>query len=175
MFDPDFFTIDQAKKMNIWPPSELIANGLYPYIKRMKEDKVTIIEVGVLKGENIYRFLELDKENNKIAHIHGHTISCPKEYNEIRATNLKDVGFDKVTLSMGPEKVDVVCIDYRALLDTVLKSYYHNVKVGGYISGNNYSNPDVRNAIKQFRSDNKIGSPILLAKETWFWKKERDL
>lgn len=162
--NPEQFSITQSKEMGLWPPSDLCATSMISYIKRMP-NKVNILDVGTMKGENAYRFIELD-EKNKIDTIF--TIKTTDEYNDLMDTNLK-AHYGKVIFSEPKEPVDLVCINSNTDLDNTLKKYYDLVKSNGIFCGNNHSDSKVKDALNKFRRENRIGTPISVAYDTWFW------
>jgi len=165
--NPEQFSITQSREMGIWPPSDLIANSMYPYIKRIS-NQVSILDVGTEKGENAYRFLELDTKNKKIDIIF--TVKTTEEHNELIDTNLKE-HYGKVIFAEPKEPVDLVCINSNTDLDRTLNTYYSCVKSNGIFCGNNHSDKRVKEALTKFRRVNKIGTPILVAHDIFFWYK----
>ena len=55
--DSDFFNIAKLKDTESWPLTFLSAYGMMPYLKRMQGELVGV-EIGVLKGENMYTIFE---------------------------------------------------------------------------------------------------------------------
>ena len=68
--DPDLFTIKQSQEMGTWPPSNLVAHGISPYIARQKKDDLIVLDVGVMKGENAFMLLANDIKK-KIKMVYG--------------------------------------------------------------------------------------------------------
>ena len=164
--NPEQFSITQSREMGIWPPSDLIADSMYPYIKRMP-NQVNILDVGTMKGENAYRLIELDTKN-KIDTIFS--VKTTDEYDELIDSNLK-AHYGKVIFSEPKEPVEFVCINSNTDLDKTLNMYYSCVKSNGIFCGNNHSDKRVKEALTKFRRDNKIGTPILVAHDIFFWYK----
>ena len=164
--NPELFSITQSKEMGIWPPSDLSASVMMPYIRRMPT-QVNVLDVGTEKGENVFRFIELDVKN-KIDTIY--TIKTSKEYDELVDTNLKN-HYGKVVFAVPVDPVDIVCVNSKTDLDTTLKQYYRLVKTNGIFCGNNHADERVMKALSKFRRENKIGTPISVALDTWFWYK----
>lgn len=162
--NPEQLSIIQSREMGIWPPSDLTATSMYPYIKRMP-NKVNILDVGTMKGENAYRYIELD-EKNKIDTIFS--IKTTDEYNDLVDTNLK-AHYGKVIMMEPKEPVDLVCINSNTDLDNTIKKYYDLVKSNGIFCGNNHSDSKVKDALNKFRRENRIGTPISVAYDVWFW------
>jgi len=176
MSDPEFFNIEQNKLMGLWPPGDQVAIGVYPYIKRLKTDKVTIVDVGVMKGEGARWFFEMDTVNQKIGMIYG-VVSVMEgdknRYNDLLEKNMS--GESRFTLGFDPYKknqeVDVVCINSECNLDKSLKRFYRSVKPNGIFCGNLHASGKVKEALLKFRRDNKIGTPISVSNGSWFWYK----
>lgn len=166
MLDPNTFTIDQSKNMGLWPTPDLCATSMYPYIKRMS-NKVNVVDVGTMKGENAVRFIELDM-NNKIDTIFS--IKTCDDYDDLMEKNLK-AHYGKVIMMDPKEPVDLVCINSKTDLDKTLKKYYDLVKSNGIFCGNNHSEEKVKQALIKFRRENRIGTPISVAHDCWFWYK----
>jgi hypothetical protein len=164
--NPELFSIIQSKEMGIWPPSDLCANSIIPYIRRMPT-QVKILDVGTEKGENVYRLIELDSKN-KIDTIY--TIKTTQEYDELVDTNLKEY-YGKVIFSVPTDPVDVVCINSKSDLNETLKTYYSFVKTNGIFCGNNHSDSNVKEALTKFRREQRVGTPISVAQDIWFWYK----
>lgn len=172
MMDPDLFSIVQSKEMGIWPPGNSLAHGIFPYIKRYRSDNITILDVGCMKGENAIHILEKD-ENKKIEKIYG-VISPVEgeegykpEYKDVLKQNTKDNS--RFTLNYKDQKVDIVCIHSQTNLEVTLKKYYDKVKSHGIFCGNEHGTIRVREALNKFRREVKIGTPISVANDCWFW------
>ena len=169
--DPDLFTIEQCKMMGMWPPGDAMAPGIYPYIKRLKtKDKLTVVEVGVRKGENVAYTLELDVDK-KIGSYYG--VVTHKNYEELLDKNLS--GEDRFTKGFDPYKkkqhVDVVFLHSECDLVKNLKRYYNVLCEGGIFAGNDHMKDHVKISLRDFRRDNKIGIPINVSRGCWFWWK----
>lgn len=167
--DPELFTIQQKKEFGLWPPSaDNIADSLYPYIKRMRQDSVKLLLVGDTFGENAIRFLELDKVGKiKRIDLVGSNIS------DTLKSNL--AGMEKVELIETGEgkEYDLVYIDSEnKSLDEVMKANYNSVKSHGIFCGNNHHKTYVKEALVTFRRGTKIGTPIMVSNRLcWFWTK----
>jgi hypothetical protein len=178
MLDPTQFSITQSKASALWPPSDLVAHAIFPYLRRMKQDKLTIVDVGAMKGENAMYLLEKDT-TNKIEKIYGITSFDPEKaaeghfavYEKLFDTNVKNESRIVLTSPQQDELVDVVCIHSQSDLSTNLETYYNLVKVGGIFCGNDHHLTEVKLALNTFRRKNKIGIPILVANGSWFWVK----
>lgn len=168
--DPDKFTIQQNKEMGLWPPGDNMS-GLFPYIQRLKtKDKLTVVEVGVMKGENVRYMLDMDTKG-RILKVHG--VVTNKDFEELLDTNLKDEerfvkGFDPYKKK---QHVDVVFLHSECDLDKNLKRYYNVLCEGGIFAGNDHMKDHVKISLRDFRRDNKIGIPINVSRGCWFWWK----
>ena len=176
LLNPELLSITQSKQMGMWPNGNTVADQMYPYVKRMKEPTVKILDIGDPRGENAYRFLELDQKG-KIDTIDIVQVFLSKplsaELDALRAENLKACGPKKVHV-VTEKKVgyyDLVCVNSESGLDTTLDMYYNSLKSGGIFCGNNHGHHPVKEALVAFRKKNKIGTPILTAFDVWFWYK----
>ena len=166
--DPDLFTIKQSQEMGTWPPSNLVANGISPYIARQKKDDLIILDVGVMKGENAFMLLANDIKK-KIKMVYG-IISYAKdnsEYENVLKQNMKDE--NRFSLEQGASKADIVCIHAQSDLYNNLHKYYDAVKHGGIFCGNEHGATHVKEQLNKFRREKKIGTPISVANDTYFW------
>ena len=157
--DPEFFPIKQAKMFGTFPANSIIGVGLLPYINRLKTPKVSILNLGDRKGENVYYLSENDTKN-KIDKIY--TIVEPNEiYDKIFKENT--AGLEKNILEYKGEMVQVLCVDSSLMetnetLDMRMNMYYNKLEIGGIICGNNSELPTVKNALNFFKRKNKIGT-----------------
>jgi len=172
--DPTQFSITQSKEMGLWPPSDIVAHGIWPYIKRLKETDLKVIDVGVMKGENAAYLLEKDTEN-KIKKIYG-VISYDSQrqeefqgYEEILKRNVEGLG--RISLANFNGSAHVVCVHADSDLDSNLEKYYDTVKSNGIFCGNEHHLDRVKVSLSNFRRKNKIGTPILVSNGCWFWYK----
>lgn len=166
--DPELFSIAQSKEMKTWPPSNIVAHGVLPYILRLKPNTVTILDVGCMKGENAIYMLDKD-EKKKIEKIYGVVSGGKSEYKDILKQNTKDN--PRFTLNYKDQDVDVVCVHAQSDLDNTLEKYYDKVKSYGIFCGNEQASDYVREALNKFRRKNKIGTPINVSNDCWFWYK----
>ena len=172
--DPEQLSITQSKELGMWPNGNTLADQMYPYIKRMPYDSINILDVGVMKGETAYRFLELDS-SNKIKFIHVLRLHKTNndEYDKLMKINL--AGLDRIKYV--DHDLDsnftfqVVSVNSETDLDKTLNTYYNYVSSGGIFCGNNHSQKEVKEALSKFRRSNKIGTPINVAFDVWFWWK----
>lgn len=171
MMNPELFSIIQSKDMGIWPPSDLLGIGIWPYVKRLKRDKLKILDVGCMKGDNAAYFLELDAETNKIDKIYcEQSKTFPVGVDEVFKLNSKSL--DKITTGSYDGQYDVVCVHHSLeKLDSELKTAYDKLSVGGLFCGSEHNRQEVKEALGKFRRDNKIGVPILISYNSWFWIK----
>lgn len=168
MINPDFFTIKQSQEMGTWPPSNLVAHGISPYIGRHKKGDLVILDVGVMKGENAFMLLSNDTKK-KIKMVYG-IVSYAKdnsEYENILKQNMKDE--NRFSLDKIPSKADVVCIHAQGDLYNNLHKYYDIVEHGGIFCGNEHGSTHVKEQLNKFRREKKIGTPINVANDTYFW------
>lgn len=164
LLNPDQFSIIQSKEMGMWPNGTLIADVMYPYIKRMPTT-ISILDVGTMKGENAYRFVEIDVKK-KIDVIY--TEKKTNQYDALIEENLKNLS-DKISLEVSKEPFDIVCINSKTNLSETLNQYYSRVKIGGIFCGDGHSETPVKEALAKFRRENRIGIPISIAHDVWFW------
>ncbi len=177
LLNPELLSITQSKQMGMWPNGNTVADQMYPYVKRMKEPTVKILDIGDPKGENVYRFLELDQKG-KIESIdvvqRFLAKSMSAELDILRGENLRSCP-SKEKVHLNTEKkvghYDLVCVNSESGLDTTLDMYYNSLKSGGIFCGNNHGHHPVKEALVAFRKKNKIGTPILTAFDVWFWYK----
>lgn len=172
--NPTQFSITQSKEMGLWPPGDVAGLGVWPYIKRHRESNLIVLDVGVMKGENVVYLLEKDT-NNKIEKICGVVSYDPQRkqefenYETILKTNTE--GMARFSLDYSGEPAHVVCVHADSELDTNLEKYYSVVKSNGIFCGNDHHSPRVKEALTNFRRKNKIGTPIMVSTGCWFWIK----
>lgn len=174
LMDPTQFSIIQSKEMGLWPPSDIVAHGIWPYIKRLKESNLIVLDVGVMKGENSVYLLEKDTEK-KIEKIYGGISYDPKRKEEFenydRLLEKNTEGLERFSLSDYSGSAHVVCIHADSDLDSNLEKYYDAVQSNGIFCGNEHDQPRVKEALSNFRRKNKIGTPIMVSNGCWFWIK----
>ena len=172
LMNPEYFDIEMQKTMNMWPNEGLISRGIIPYLKRIRQDKIAILILGDLKGENA---VDMADNVSKIAKI-----NVVNEYDEnpdsetLKQVLSKNINQHKSIISLGFSKKerDVVCFDESACTVDNLKLYYDCVKSGGIVCGNGHSSTGVRDSLTQFRRELRIGTPIQVSYlTTWFWIK----
>jgi hypothetical protein len=183
--DPTLMPIEEKRIMGMWPPSkDNIADSLYPYVKRMKDEKVKILLVGDVMGENAVRFLELDN-SNKIEYINlwkGELRYLPDhlaQFNDALNKNLKQYSEKIVFPDALQKKYNLVFVDSEELNTdnkdlqiAQLVDAYKRVEQGGIICGNNHHKDYVKLALSNFRRSEKIGTPIQVSNRLcWFWIK----
>ena len=177
--NPELFTIKQSQEMGLWPPSNLVAHGISPYIARQKKSDLVVIDVGVMKGENAFMLLSNDTKK-KIRKIYGIVSYASDkfvgpEYTEnpelaIIKENLKNEDrFELKSVLSGHKKADVVCIHAQSDLEKNLYDHYDRVESGGIFCGNEHGTDRVKTILSKFRRDKRIGTPISVANDTWFW------
>jgi hypothetical protein len=170
LLNPDLFSIEQAKGMGMWPPSDIVAHGILPYIKRMKTDHITILDVGTMKGENIYMLSELEKVDTVVG-IESFAEPNPEYTNLLKKNLVNNTKFEIVDAVNKDDLFDVVCIHSRSELEKNLRLYYNYVKSNGIFCGNDHHLPHVKDALHKFRRETKIGTPINVSNGCWFWWK----
>jgi hypothetical protein len=177
MLDPTQFSITQSKSFSIWPPSDLAAHGIIPYIKRLRTPTVTILDVGIMKGENAMFLLESEagKKIEKIYGVKSYDPVMEKEnefyyYEGVLKENIKNE--KRINLNYKNKEVDVVCIHAHSDLEKNLETYYTVLREGGIFCGNEQNLTKVKVALSNFRRMNKIGIPIMVANGCWFWFKK---
>lgn len=171
LLDPELFPVDKAKEMGLWPPGDAVAHGVFPYIKRLKVDKVKILDVGCMKGENAVYMLELDVDN-KIERIDLEVSGGSKEFADVLSTNIS--GNDRLsTFNSGQtDEYDVVCIHANCKnLPKTMRKFYHRLKPNGIFCGNDHGATRVKDALLEFRREDRIGTPINVSNGCWFWYK----
>lgn len=168
--DPDLFTIEQSKMMGLWPPGDAMSPGIFPYINRLfPGKKLTVVEVGVRKGENVVYTLENDVEN-RIEKYYG--VVVHPEYESLLEKNLTgEKRFIKGIDLQEKNSIDVVLLHSECDLDKNLKPYYDALSVGGIFAGNDHAKDHVKISLRDFRRENRVGIPINVSHGCWFWWK----
>lgn len=193
MDDPEFFSIEQLKQINLWPYTFLSAYAMIPYIKRMRGDSIVGAEIGVLKAETSCVLLE---ECQNITTLHcvdfyePHTdydTSRSKEdmekYEDIARKNLglydgRYILHKKESAEAAKginAELDFILLDAEHTYSGIkseLESWYPKLKKGGHMFVHDTHTPDVYKAVKDFKTENKIHSPLLRSKNhVSFWVK----
>lgn len=182
LMDPELFTINQCKEMSMWPSGDVTGVGLWPYIKRMKEQSVTILDVGVMKGENAFYLFDKDThpENKKIGKIFAfidysdefrkdHPPEFLVEYEKVIGENIKNE--PRFSFNYQNETADVLCINSKSRFGLNLRKFYDKLRLGGIICGNDHQSTNVKVALSDFRRECKIGTPISISHGYWYWVK----
>lgn len=195
--NPDYFNIEQLKKSGMWPLEWLAAYGIIPYIKRIKNQKVVGIEIGILKAESAYVLLsecinisKLYGIDNYKPHTDYKTVRTEEDmenYERIANENVKEFNdryelikedSNKAVNRFEKESVDFVIIDGDHTKEGVkadLKNYYPVLKKGGYIFIHDFQMGlavDLTEAVKEFKKENKITVPTNISKNfNGFWIK----
>ena len=192
--NPEFFTIEECKSAGLWPFTFLSAYAMIPYIKRMRGDDITGVEVGVLKGESSYVLLEecpnikmLHGVDSYKAHTDYETVRSQEDmdqYKTIAEKNLepykdryelKVMDSHKAAMTFRKDSLDFVLLDADHTYDAIkrdLKDWYPKIKSGGHIFIHDTHVPHVHDAIKSFKDENKIRIPLLRSKnQVSFWVK----
>jgi len=176
--NPETFDVQKLKLFGMWPPANLIAADIMPYIRRMKVDNVTIGIFGDTRGENVVAFAE----NNE-----------SKKINKIYWTDYPGTEICKSNLKSAEENVPNIITDNRDILekalhicvidssffdrvdiDTILPRMYESVKDGGMFVGGGHDNESIKAKVKLFRQQLKITAPIsVVNRHIWFWNKPK--
>lgn len=193
MDDPEFFSIEQLKQINLWPYTFLSAYAMIPYIKRMRGDSIVGAEIGVLKAETSCVLLE---ECQNITTLHcvdfyephiDYDTSRSKEdmekYEDIARKNLGSYDGryilhkkESAEAAKGINaELDFILLDAEHTYSGIkseLESWYPKLKKGGHMFVHDTHTPDVYKAVKDFKTENKIHSPLLRSKNhVSFWVK----
>lgn len=193
--NPEFFTIEQLKQVGLWESYNFLsAYGMIPYLRRMKQN-ITGIEIGVLKGENVYTLLT---ECTNIEKIYGVDFyEEHKDYDNVRSTqdmqkyfeistkNLSEFGdryellkmkSNKASKNFEDESVDFILVDGDHTTQGIyedIKKYYPKLKKNGYIFVHDTNRLSVMDGIKKFRNEFKVRIPLNTSKNfTVFWIKK---
>lgn len=167
--NPDLFDIEHLKTFGMWPNTSLISFSMSPYLKRMRADKLALLLVDDLKGENASYFLENNSKIIKINMINKYD-DTTEEYKNLFDRNTQSFK-GKIDLGISKDKKrDIVCIEKSSCTEENLELYYNNVKSGGIFCGNGHDLNNVKSALLNFRHKVKIGTPIQVChRTTWFW------
>lgn len=193
MDDPEFFSIEQLKQINLWPYTFLSAYAMIPYIKRMRGDSIVGAEIGVLKAETSCVLLE---ECQNITTLHcvdfyephiDYDTSRSKEdmekYEDIARKNLglydgRYILHKKESAEAAKginAELDFILLDAEHTYSGIkseLESWYPKLKKGGHMFVHDTHTPEVYKAVKDFKTENKIHSPLLRSKNhVSFWVK----
>ena len=193
MDDTEFFSIEQLKQINLWPYTFLSAYAMIPYIKRMRGDSIVGAEIGVLKAETSCVLLE---ECQNITTLHcvdfyephiDYDTSRSKEdmekYEDIARKNLglydgRYILHKKESAEAAKginAELDFILLDAEHTYSGIkseLESWYPKLKKGGHMFVHDTHTPDVYKAVKDFKTENKIHSPLLRSKNhVSFWVK----
>jgi len=172
--NPELLSISKSKEMGIWSPGGLSSFGVLPYIKRLPKPKINILDVGAEKGENAFFLLDSDK-NDKIEMVYGVQIVGDADYSGLLHENLKDFSskFKVVDQDFQKTGFDVVCVNTSGKsafdLDMMFNLYYDYTKSGGIFCGNNHATPVVKEALGRLRRAKRIGQPINVSFDNFFW------
>ena len=171
MMNPELFSITQSKDMGIWPPSELVGHGVWPYIKRLRKDKIKILDVGCIKGETAMHLLELDVfEKIEMIYCEQSKNLLPVGYTEVLLKNIDDE--PRITTDHSDGPFDVVHVHHSLSdLDKELEIAYNKLSPNGIFCGSEHSSIPVKEALSSFRRKCRIGVPIQVSYNSWFWYK----
>lgn len=185
------------KTVGLWPQSHLSAYAMIPYIKRMKGDAITGIEMGVLKAENVHVLLtecpnitKLYGVDNYKPHTDYETVrnfSEMVQYEKIAEENTKVFGEryelikedsnDAIDRLSG-SSVDFILIDGDHTKEGVkahLNEFYPLLKNGGTMFVHDFQMglaQGLTQGVKEFRDENRIRCPLHTTKNfIAFWVK----
>jgi predicted O-methyltransferase YrrM len=194
--DDDFRTI--AELGDKWPYDWVSVKGLAPYIKRLGENLVGV-EIGTCRAESTVFLLDKCPNIIKLYTIDPYkayedwngeiTQKVIDKFMMIAQENLKQYGdrvemiretskdaAAKIKTITDKEEFDFIFIDGDHSYDATLadcEAYYPLLKKGGFFCGHDYSSIEaVKNAVNDFRDNNKITAPINLSTNSaFFWYK----
>lgn len=182
--NPEFYTIEQMKIVGMWPLTYLCGHVMVPYINRMKKPSLVGLEIGVLKGETTRVILDACPKVTKYygvdpyeAYFDTDHQKSQEDMDKFKLTaDVNLAGYSQYELvKIIPEKVDFILIDGQHTYDQVkadLTLYYPFLNDGGIIFCHDYNNVEVARAIKDYRKENKVSQPILVAPNfIWMWYK----
>ena len=163
--DPEKFTIQQNKEMQLWPPSNVVALGLIPYIRKLSKTrgKLMVLDYGMRKGENAYLLLD------RCSDITIKGIQTHPNLDEVLRLNLAQNPMDRFQMGYKDDEIpDVVCLDCDLIdLDKKMIEFYNKIKVGSILCGNEHHETKVKEALGKFRKETKAG-PLLVSNGSWF-------
>lgn len=184
-FNPELFTIKERVAFGISSPGDVTSIGLWPYINRLKKDKIKILDFGVMKGECARHLLELDV-NNKIEKVYGipsYSGGFYARFMQIGNTNyteqvenvLRDntKGYPKISLDYDGSEVDVLCVEADSVMADGFDKYYPKLAYGGIVCGNDHRSIHVKEALVEFRKKFGIRDHINVSRGSWFWIKKQ--
>lgn len=199
--ETDFMNVEELKMAGKWPIDWISTRGLVPYIKR-QGDNLVGIEIGTCRAESTFdildkcsnvlklytvdpykayddwageisqevidKFMMIAQENvkpfdDRVQMIRDTSINVAKKIKTI--LNTKDeTPFDFIFVD-GDHSYEATLADCEA--------YYPLLKTGGIFCGHDYQALDsVRRAVDDYRTKNKITSPInLTSNSAFFWYK----
>ena len=194
MFEnPEYFNIETLKMMSMWPQKYLSAYGMMPYLKRMPGN-LAGIEIGVLKGENVFVLLDEVPSIEKVWGVDPYspyqdyetkrTKEDMNAYKKVAAENLSGFGeryelvektSKKAASAFKDESVDFILIDSDHTYESIKKDlelYYPKLKNNGYMFVHDTHVEHVRNAVFDFKKEQKNRLPIQISKNfLFFWRK----
>lgn len=169
MLDPNAMTIEQKKTMGLWPEPTLAAHGIIPYARRLTKRQnrpLRVLDIGTMRGENVV-FLNDQLDVEYFCVIHSNSTPQIKEIYAKNTAHLSNIMED-----FPKQEFDIVCIDAHSNLDKMLPKYYNYTRSGGIFCGNEHELVPVKEALGKFRRSSRIGTPINVSNECWFWIKE---
>lgn len=191
--DEDFMSIEELRTEVGWPLDYTTSKTLIPYIKRLKGDDVSGVEIGTGRGEGTYLILET------CPNVSMDTIDPFLEYEDwigtimqadqdkfkaIARKNLTDfhgratminLKSDEAVNGYEDNSLDFVIIDGDHSSEQVArdcKNYYSKLRSGGLFAVHDNNLHGVKDGLKKFREENKIRVPLNMASVSMvFWYK----
>ena len=191
--DPEFMTIEELKKKEIWPAEWTATMGLCPYIRRLKGD-VKGLELGTGRGESAAYILEKCDNVKSLTTIDpfkaykdwNHFVTQDKQdkFEAIAEKNFKQFKkrvklvkdyAENVITTFDNEEFDFIFIDGDHATDAVVRdlmNYYPKLRKGGICAVHDANLNIVRDGVRKFRADNRITAPIQnISNGVCFWYK----
>lgn len=191
------YTIAEYKVQGKWPFDYISGKGLVSVVEqhaKMLNRKLTGLEIGICKGENIVHFLEnLHEYVEKIHCIDPYlpymdwigpvTQDVVNEHKRIAIENFIPWS-DKITMNIATsdemvakypdDTFDWLFIDgdhsYQATKNDIV-NYYSKVKSGGIFSGHDFNLPEVSRAVIEFCQQIRIREIKTTDVNVWYWIK----
>lgn len=191
------YTIAEYKQQGKWPFDYISAKGLVSVVEQHAKNlnrKLTGLEIGICKGENIVHFLEnlhthiekfhcIDPYLPYMDWIGPVTQETVNEHKRIAIENFIPWS-DFITMNISTsdemcskyenETFDWIFIDgdhsYQATRNDI-RNYYSKVKSGGIFAGHDFNLPEVSKAVIEFCQEIGIREIKTTEVNVWYWKK----